>query len=969
MRISLRLFVISLFTLAGAAIAQPRLTSAQNPAPAPAPAPAPPPNAPAVGPAPAPTPAPAAPEAGPTAAAVGARGSQLGDSGVIRREDRGKDVPWKPFNDVTKNAQISTGLFTTYTKRDEFYVGIKPSQFDRDYLLVTQLSQGIGEAGLDGGTSLRSDLVRFHRSGDRVELWVVNPHMAAAPGSPMARTVAYSFGHSVAQSFPIVTIRDTSEILIDLEQLLLSDWADLASSLQAVANQKRLGGNVSFDRDRSSVQTLRVFPTNLEAEARLTFAPSRNLGLETVPDYRWIPLGVHYSLLELPAQPMHPRYADDRVGYFISAMKDFSRDTADGFFVRYVNRWRLEKKDPAAKVSEPVRPIVYYIDRTVPIEWRPYVQAGILEWNRAFEDAGFKNAIRVLDAPDDSSWSAEDVRWSSVRWTATNRAVYATGPSNVDPRTGEILNADILISAQWIQAWRGEAAQLGGPQSFVGAVFAQDSLLRRLPAERGALLCSYSQALGLEGTLLRAALTGNGLITSGAAVPKEYIGSALKELVMHEVGHTLGLRHNFRGSAGISRAQLADRQYTAQYGIGVSVMDYAPPAVSADRAQQGDIYAGTIGSYDRWAIRYGYAPVRVEPRAPAKGDGEGSEGWTPDVELKALRALAGEASEGDHLYATDEDAGFGSFGIDPTVSRYDQTDDPLGWAKERVALINSLFDSLDTRIVTSGQGYPRLRAAFTDLLASRWYATLVTAKYVGGATTSRDHRDDPGARPPFVNIPAVKQREALAFIAEAGLGEHAYRFRAALLNQLAPDRWSHWGSNPAAEERIDFPLHEWALAQESGLVSQLLDPAVLSRVRDAELRAADGEAVLTLPEIFQTLTAAIWAEAGFRADGKPSRTARSTTSIRRDVQRLWLASLVKLVVNPQPGTPEDARAVARQTLTELQTMIDRALTRPGAGAGAGAQLDSYTRAHLADSRERIEQALQAQMIQQPGLAR
>jgi hypothetical protein len=939
-RIPLRFSVPSLLAVVGLAAGRPAFIQAQNPTPG------------------APTPA---PQAGPTAA--GAGGALPGDSGVIRHEDRGKDVPWKSFNDVTKNAQVNAGLFTTYVKRDEFYVGIKPAQFDRDYLFVTQLSQGIGDAGLDGGASLRSDLIRFHRSGDRVELWVVNPHVAATPGTPMARTVAYSFGHSVAQSFPIATIKDTSEILIDLEQLLISDWADLGSALQGVANQRRIGGNVAFDRERSSVQSLRVFPTNLEAEARLTYAPSRNLGLETVPDYRWIPLGVHYSLLELPAQPMRPRYADDRVGFFISAMKDFSRDSADGFFVRYINRWRLEKKDPAAKVSEPVRPIVYYIDRTVPLEWRPFVRAGILEWDRAFEEAGFKNAIRVLDAPDDSTWSAEDARWSTVRWTATNRNVYAIGPSNVDPRTGEILNADILVSAQWIQAWRGEAAQLGGPQSFVGAVFAQDSLVHRLPGQQAALLCSYSQTLGLEGTLLRAALAGSGLVAPGGAVPKEYIGQALKELVMHEVGHTLGLRHNFRGSAGITRAQLADRAHTKANGIGVSVMDYSPPAVSADRAQQGDYYASTIGSYDRWAIRYGYTAMSLEPRAPGKGGGtEGNEGWSPEVELKALRNIAGEASDAGHMYGSDEDAGFGSFGIDPTVSRYDQTDDPLGWAKDRVALIGGLFDSLDTRIVASGQGYPRLRAAFTDLLAARWYATLVTAKYVGGATTSRDHRDDPGARPAFVNVPAAKQREALAFIAEAGFGEHVYRFRPELLSRLAPDRWSHWGSNPS-DERIDFPLHEWALSQESGLVSQLLDPAVLSRVRDAELRAAEGEPVLTLPEMFQTLTAAIWAEAGFRADGKPSRAARGTTSIRRDVQRLWLASLVKLVVTPAPGTPEDARAVARQTLTEVGTTIARALARPGA------QLDASTRAHLADSRERINQALQAQLIQQPGLAR
>ena len=251
---------------------------------------------------------------------------------------------------------------------------------------------------------------------------VVNPRFAADSGSPMARAVDYSFGNSVAQSFPIATMRDNGEILIDVAPFLLSDWADLGAFFQGVATQRKLSGTIMLDRERSSMEQIRLFPGNLEARVRLTYQSNRNLGLETVSDYRWIPVGVHYSLLELPTIPMRPRYADERVGYFVSAIKDFSRDTAESFFVRYVNRWRMEKRDPTAAVSEPVTPIVYYIDRTVPTEWRPWVRAGILEWNRAFEEAGFRNAIQVLDAPDDTLWNAEDARYSTVRWTATNRS-------------------------------------------------------------------------------------------------------------------------------------------------------------------------------------------------------------------------------------------------------------------------------------------------------------------------------------------------------------------------------------------------------------------------------------------------------------------------------------------------------------------------------------------------------------------
>jgi Met-zincin/Domain of unknown function (DUF5117) len=875
-----------------------------------------------------------------------------------------QEAPWKAFAEVTRGADAGSGIFSIYYKRDQVFLALTPQQFDRDYLLVTQLSHGIGELGLDGGASIRSDLVRFHRQGDRVELWVVNPRFAAPAGSPMARTVGQSFGHSVAWSFPIATVRDPgeSEVLLDLSPFLVSDWADVGSTLQNAATQRKVVATVALDDKRSSLQDLRLYPANLEAEVRLTFQSARSLGIETVSDYRSIPIGVHYSLIELPATPMRPRYADQRVGYFISAFKDFSRDTAESFFVRYVNRWRLEKRDPGATQSEPVRPITYYIDHTVPVEWRPYVRAGILEWNRAFEEAGFRGAIQALDAPDDSVYSAADARYSTVRWTATNRSVYAVGPTNVDPRTGEILNADILISASWIQTWRGESRDYTTPVASVQSAFALDSLA--LSGSDPSLFCRFGEGLDRQGTVARALLAARGAMSAGAPAPREYIGQALKALVMHEVGHTLGLRHNFRGSAGVTVDELADRTHAERHGHGVSVMDYAPPALALDPRRQGLFYSPTIGSYDRWAISYGYTEVGsgTAGQRGGKGSGVESSGWTPDVEINGLRAIASRAAEPENLYASDEDAGFGAAGLDPTVSRYDMTDDPLGWAKDRVTLIDRLFDSLETRVVAPGQGYGRLRSAFTDLLSDRWYALLVSTKYLGGATTARDHRGDPDARPAISTVPAARQREALGFIAEAGFGERAFHFRPELLTRLAPERWSHWGASPAAQGRADFPVHDWALAQQGSLLNQLLDPVVLSRIRDAELRAMPGEETVGIPELFDTLEHAVWAELGIRS-GSRQTTARTIGSVRRDIQRLHLNAMVRMVVSPVSGTPEDARALARATLTTLERQLAHALDDDRAS------LDAYTRAHLADSRERIARALEAPMIQNPTATR
>ena len=871
------------------------------------------------------------------------------------------DLAGKNFGEVTRGSTIGTGLFTIYYKHDDILLSLSPAQLDREYLLVTQVAQGIGELGLDGGTTLRSDLVRFHREGDRVELWVVNAHMAATPGTPMARTVGYSFGHSVAQSFPIASERREGDLLIDITPFFLSDWADVATTLQSAAAQRKVSATISLDDKRSSLQQLRLYPVNVEAEVRLTFESSRSLGLETVSDYRWIPIGIHYSLLALPAAPMRPRYADDRVGYFVSAIKDFSRDTAENFFVRYINRWRLEKKYPSAAASVPVQPITYYIDRTVPEEWRPFVRAGILEWNRAFEEIGFRDAIRVVDAPTDSSWSAEDARYSTVRWTATNRAVYALGPISVDPRTGEILNADVIISAGWIQRWRGQSGQLGTPVASVSSAYQEDSIAMRPGADLR--LCSYGEGLGRDGGVAAALLAARGEIGVGESPTRAYIGQALKALVMHEIGHTLGLRHNFRGSAGATAAQLANRGWTSTHGFGVSVMDYMPPALALDGARQGDYYASTIGSYDRWAIGYGYANVGngLVQNAVSKGGGGDMAVWSPELELNGLGAIASEAADPEHLYGTDEDAGFGSAGLDPTISRYDQTNDPLGWARDRVGLIDGLFDSLETRVVAPGQSYSRLRSVFTDLLSSRWYALLVTTKYLGGANVSRDHRGDPGERPAVVNVPVSQQRAALSLITEKGFGEPAYQFPPSLLSHLAADRWNHWGASPYGAP-ADFPLLDWALTQQSGLLAQLLDPVVLARIRDAELRTPAGDDRIGLPELFTTLSSSIWSELGTGTPSRPAR-GRSIGANRRDLQRLHLDMMTRIAIAPAPGTPEDARALARVTLTSLGADIDRILAVPKT------DLDAYTRAHLIDSRQRIRQALEAGMIQTPTVQR
>src|SRR5690348_1031640 len=460
--------------------------------------------------------------------------------------------PFAPWDSVVKDTRRIDGYFTTRVKRDNtLLLELRPEQLNHEFGLGLHLSHGIGDYDVHQGLPLSDlQLVHFERVADQVRLVRRNPRFTADSGSPMRVSLDGNVGNSTVAVFKIETENDSSKaILINVSPFIASDYADVASLLKAEWDKKP----ASFDKDRSYVGRVLGFPRNVEIDGELTYgAPEPPPGgADAVSDYRWVPVGVRYSLIALPEHPMRPRIADDRVGQFLEAIEDFSRDRQPDAYVRYVDRWRLEKKDHSKPVSDPVQPIVYYIDRSVPVQYRPYVREGILAWNRAFEAAGISNAIVVKDAPDDTTWSAEDMRYSTVRWTAAHRMGYAIGPSEADPRTGEILNADILISSEFVRGWVNTYQRLASPQAWREEISPILGNALQLPAALQARMCLAEAGMSHQLGVQYAFLAGLGVLAPGEPLPEQYIEDALREVVMHEVGHTLGLRHNFKASSGI----------------------------------------------------------------------------------------------------------------------------------------------------------------------------------------------------------------------------------------------------------------------------------------------------------------------------------------------------------------------------------------------------------------------------------
>lgn len=828
----------------------------------------------------------------------------------------------RPFAEVTRGAEHRAGYFDTYQKDDKVWIAVPRERFGQDFLMEMKLAQGIGANGLFGGTMLslfEANVMMLERRGEQVFL-LQQPHrFTGGRDTAVARAVALSFGPSVVETGRIESFREDSAALIDVTNWFVSDLSGIGQRVRfAVATGPGQPPPVPFDRPRSYVESVKSFPRNTNIRARLTFRPNNPVGFASVPDGRYISLSVHYTLAALPEVPMTPRHGDDRVGNFLTVHKDFSQDDST-FFVRMVNRWRLERGEAAGDKWRPRNPIRYYIDHTVPARYRAAMKAGVEAWRPAFEAAGWVDAIFALDLPTDAD--PDDIRYATLRWNTSDQPGYgAIGPSTVDPRTGEILDADMLYEANMFANYKNNWRRLASP---VTAADAFEQALGVGPFEMRSdrhELAGFIEAFEAQGATLRAALIARGDLGPGDPVPDEFVMQAVKWVTMHEVGHTLGLQHNFRSSASTPNAQLHERAFADADGLYSSVMEYPGVNVAAAGRPNGYFYTPGVGSYDRWAISYAYTHDGAE----------------------AAR-IARQAADRRHLYGTNAESG-GAGALDPSINTYDLGDDPLAWGRERSALIRGIINDLPRHVLSDNESPFAVTAAYSALMTEYARAMAPAVKYVGGAYINRDHAGDPNARPPFAAIPRAKQLEALQLLVEGVFARNALAVPPAVLQQMGSNRWFHFGSTTTFNGRLDYPYHEATLGFQTSVLGQLLQPLRLGMIRDGETRYGAANMV-TIPELFSTITRAVWSEAWTAA------SVSNADAVRRDLQRAYLDQMTSLVVRPAARTPADARSVARRTLRDL----DRRL----AAAASSGTLNAYMAAHVEESRARIQKALNA----------
>jgi hypothetical protein len=619
----------------------------------------------------------------------------------------------KPYAQViTARAVSDTGGITVHRVDERWFLEVPDSLVRRDFLMVGRVAATPANFGayIPAGASVHERLVRWERQGDRVILRGVETGAVAADSLPIAQSVASNYLGAILAAFPVQAYTpDSASAVIDVTDFFGGD----TPALSGLTTQQREQFKVRrLDPARSFINAARSYPLNVEVRHTQTFeatAPPSDRAGGTLT------LEMRQSLVLLPRVPMRPRYADPRAGFFGVERVNYGLDEQAAETESFIARWRLEPSDPAAyargELVEPVKPIVYYIDPATPARWRPYVRQGVEDWNRVFEKAGFRNAVRVMDPPtDDPEWDPEDIRYSVVRWAASTTR-NAQGPSTVDPRSGEIIESDIVWYHNHMRSYRN-----------------------RLIIETGA---ANPSARSLE-------------------IPEPLMGETMRQVITHEIGHALGLPHNMIASASFPVDSLRSTSFTRRYGVSATIMDYARQnyvAQPGDGLQPND-FIRRLGPFDDFIIEWGY---RVFPDAP-----------TPEAERPILnRMLSASSGPMKYRYLPQYLSG-----IDPRAQTEDLGDDPVAATGYALANLQRVVPNLPAWTARAGEDDADLMEVYRETVGMWGTYMRHVASVIGGMRVDPRTAGEPGAV--YSPVSRAEQQRALAFLAQHAIRTPAW---------------------------------------------------------------------------------------------------------------------------------------------------------------------------------------------------
>ncbi|MEM9171546.1 MAG: zinc-dependent metalloprotease [Pseudomonadota bacterium] len=810
-------------------------------------------------------------------------------------EDKAKSVA-----DVTKDHSSYEGLLTLYRddKTGALKLSIKPELLGEEMIYFAQAADGVVQTGYFRGAYLANDVITFERRYDHIDVVKQNTSYYFDPDNALSRAASANISNALIATAKILA-EDDSAIVIDADPLFKTETMLQIKPSSRPNDDPRRFKLGSLSGETSRVLNVRSYPNNTDVEAELIYSnptPTGSTGGD-ITDDRFVAVRIFHSIIAMPDNDYQPRMDDPRVGYFLDTVTDLTSFSATPYR-DMITRWDLQKKYPEAALSEPVEPITFWIENTTPVEYRELIRDAALGWNSAFEKAGFKNAVVVKIQPDDATWDAGDIRYNVLRWTSSpNPPFGGYGPSFSNPRTGQTLGADIMLEYSFLNRYAYARHLINDADTLLDS---------RLPPMHAHEFCSLADGLKSETAVGRALLAASG--EYDAALDVQIVHDAMHYLILHEIGHTLGLNHNMKATQLLSPDEAADADTVAAQTLSGSVMDY--PAVNfIPGGPQTRFYSVAPGPYDDWAIQFGYDPSLADPAKRA--------------------AHLARSSERELAFGNDaDDMRSAGKAIDPRVNIYDMSSDAIGYADRRMQTISDGLARLASDLPDDGKSYQETHDLFVQMIRSWARNAAVTSRYIGGVYLNRAMVGQPGAGAPYTPVEEDTQRRALEVLSRQVFAPNVMASAEPAFRYIARQRRGFNFFSGTEDPKI----HAAALTVQGAVLDHLLHPAVMQRLTDTALYGN----TYTLAEHVDGLTDAV-----FAADARGD-----VNSVRQNLQVDYVERLAK-IVNGE-GFDNLSQSAALLSLQNVDRLMARKRTS-----------DLSTRAHVAHVRLIIERALEA----------
>ncbi|MBT8145163.1 MAG: zinc-dependent metalloprotease [Gammaproteobacteria bacterium] len=755
----------------------------------------------------------------------------LGCQAATGAEENGADgkstEELKTIADIRENSEHHDGLFELYTDREDgtLYMVIEPDQLDREYIYFAHTTDGPVEGGHFRGAYIGNSVFSLQRHYKRIEFVEENTAFYIDPASPLTRSAKANISHAVLAVQDIVAEDQRSgAVAIKLGDVLLKEQLQqIKPTPDPDAKPKDGFALGTLSEKRNKIVAVRNYPENTAVTAEYVYENPAPVvaGGDDITNSRAVSIRVQHTLIEMPDNSYQPRRDDYRIGYFMSRVTDLTTHSAAPYR-DLIARWDLQKKNPDAAISDPVEPITWWIENTTPHEYRDLIRDAALAWNPAFEQAGFSNAIEVKVQPDDADWDAGDIRYNVLRWTASpNPPFGGYGPSFINPRSGQILGADVMLE-----------------YSFFTNRLRTQSVLQEIAGQQpaantaAAKYCSLGHGMQLSNLFGQQALQAAGATTK---LQEQLIRDSMYYLILHEIGHTLGLNHNMKATQLV--ANPFDAKEVDERGLAGSIMDYPAVNVAPPGVRQTLFYADAPGPYDAWAIEYGYSPALDDIEA----------------EQKRLTSILSRSSEPELAFGNDaDDMRSPGKAIDPRVNIYDLSSDAIGYATGRMSQADKMLDTMLERFTERGSTWQSLHDGYLALMSEYARSAAVVSRYIGGVYIDRSPAGTANGTNPFTPVSLADQQRALNVLERHVFAPGSVPASDKLVSHLQQQRRSF----DFYETTEDPKLHEWALNLHRGVLDHLLHPVTMKRITDSRRYGNEYDLAMFMGDLSDAIFAA-----------------------------------------------------------------------------------------------------------------